>query len=102
MVEATGSESGLGLALRLTRPRGTLVLKTTVAAKHGLDLAPIVVNELHVVGSRCGDIGRALAELESGRVDPTPLIAARYSLRDAEQAFAHAQTRGTLKVLVDG
>jgi threonine dehydrogenase-like Zn-dependent dehydrogenase len=98
VVEATGSAAGLTRALALLRPRGTLVLKTTVAGASAVDLSPIVINELHVVGSRCGDMVRAVAALET--LDPSALIAARYSLAKAEAAFAHASTRGTLKVLV--
>jgi threonine dehydrogenase-like Zn-dependent dehydrogenase len=101
VVEATGSEAGLGLAIRLTRPRGTLILKTTLAARLTLDLAPVVVNEIRMVGSRCGDIGRAIRELAEGRVDPSPLIAARYPLQSAERALEHAGQRGVLKVLIE-
>jgi threonine dehydrogenase-like Zn-dependent dehydrogenase len=100
VVEATGSASGIALALSLTRPRGTVILKTTVAGKTSVDLAPVVINELRVLGSRCGDVGRAIATLERGRVDPTNLIAARYPLTRASEALAHAGRRGTLKVLV--
>jgi threonine dehydrogenase-like Zn-dependent dehydrogenase len=102
VVEATGSERGLERALDLVRPRGTVVLKTTVAAKPAIDLAPIVINELRVVGSRCGDMARAVAALADGRVDPRPLVVARYPLSRADEALAHAARRGTLKVLVDG
>ncbi len=98
VVEATGSNAGLTRALAMLRPRGTLVLKTTVAGSSDVDLSPIVINELRVVGSRCGDLSRAVALLRT--LDPTPLIAARYPLAHAEQAFTHASTRGTLKVLV--
>lgn len=101
VVEATGSEAGLGLAVRLTRPRGTLILKTTVAAELRLDLAPVVVNEIRMVGSRCGDLSRAIDDLASGRVDPSPLIAARYPLAEAEHALEHASRRGVLKVLIE-
>ncbi|MFO0567669.1 MAG: alcohol dehydrogenase catalytic domain-containing protein [Polyangiaceae bacterium] len=100
VVEATGSERGVALALTLTAPRGTLVLKTTVAARYELDLAPVVIHELRVVGSRCGDLGRAVAALRDG-LDPTPLIAARFPLERADEALRHASTRGVLKVLVE-
>lgn len=98
-VDATGSARGIALAIALTRPRGTVVLKTTVAGPTPVDLSPVVVNELTVVGSRCGDMSRALELLH--QVDPTPLITARYPLDQAEQAFQHACTRGALKVLVE-
>ncbi len=101
VVEATGSAAGLALALSLTRPRGTLVLKTTVAGPSSVDLSPVVVNELRVVGSRCGDLRRAIGALARRAVDPSTLIAARYPLVRAEEALAHAATKGALKVLVD-
>ncbi len=101
VVEATGSAAGLGLALRLCRPKGTIVLKTTVKAPLPVDLSLAVINELRIVGSRCGDLAEAMSALEQGRIDPTPLIAARYDLAHAEAAFERAATRGVLKVLVD-
>jgi threonine dehydrogenase-like Zn-dependent dehydrogenase len=101
VVEATGNAEGLASALALARPRGTVVLKTTVKDPITIDLAPAVIHELRLVGSRCGDLGRALRALESGAVDPRPLVVARYRLDEAERAFAHASERGVLKVLVD-
>jgi threonine dehydrogenase-like Zn-dependent dehydrogenase len=101
VVEATGTETGLARAIGLCAPRGTLVLKSTIAGGHAVDLSPVVINELSVVGSRCGDMGAAVTCLAAGRVDPTPLIAARYPLDQADAALAHAARRGTLKVLVD-
>lgn len=101
VVEATGSAAGLALALSLTRPRGTVILKTTVAGKTQVDLSPAVIHELRIVGSRCGDLEHAIKVLERGRVDPTSLIAARYSLEAAESAMEHAARKGTLKVLVE-
>lgn len=99
VVEATGSASGITRALSLLCPRGTLVLKTTVAGKIEVDLSAIVVNELTVVGSRCGDLQRAIELM--ARIDPRPLVAARYPLARAEQALEHAARPGTLKVLVE-
>jgi threonine dehydrogenase-like Zn-dependent dehydrogenase len=100
VVEATGSPAGLERALALTGPRGTLVLKTTVPEPPRIDTSRIVVDEIRLVGSRCGDMRRAVDELAAGRVDPRPLIHAQYALRDAEAALEHAGRRGTLKVLV--
>jgi len=100
VVEATGSEDGLALALRLVAPRGVVVLKTTVAQKISVDLAPLVVGEVRLVGSRCGDLHRAIDVLAEGRVDPLPLVEARYPLARADEALAHAGRRGALKVLV--
>jgi threonine dehydrogenase-like Zn-dependent dehydrogenase len=99
VVEATGSASGLTRALALLRPRGHLILKTTVAGETQVDLSPVVINELRVFGSRCGDMNEAVLALARG-LDPTLLIAARYPLSQAVQAVAHAATAGTLKVLV--
>ncbi len=100
VVDATGSATGLARALSLTAPRGTLVLKTTVAEAVSIDTARVVVDEINIVGSRCGDMSRAVTMLENGNVDPTPLIEARYSLDEADRAFEHAQRKGALKVLV--
>jgi threonine dehydrogenase-like Zn-dependent dehydrogenase len=101
VVDATGSPDGLARALALVRPRGTVVLKTTVAAEHRLDLAPAVINEVTIVGSRCGRFTPALAALANHRVTVAPLIDAVYPLDDALTAVAHAARPGTLKVLVD-
>ena len=101
VIEATGSPHGLTRALEAVRPLGTLVLKSTYAGDANVDLAPIVINELRVVGSRCGDFPRAIAALEQGRVDPRPLISERFALEDAERAFARAGEPGVIKVLVD-
>ena len=102
VVEATGSEAGLAHALALVVPRGTVILKTTVAAKLTVDLAPVVIHEIRVVGSRCGDMQRAIDVLARGEVDPLPLVEARYPLARADEALAHAGRRGALKVLIDG
>lgn len=101
VVEATGSEGGLASALALVAPRGTVVLKTTVAAKLNVDLAPLVIHEIKLVGSRCGDMNHAVRVLASGSVDPTPLIEARYPLSRGVEAFTHAGRRGALKILID-
>ncbi|HYE72351.1 MAG TPA: zinc-binding dehydrogenase, partial [Blastocatellia bacterium] len=100
VVEASGSESGLNLALDLVRPRGTIILKSTFHGPTKLDTWRIVVNEINVVGSRCGRFSRALELLERGAVNVEPLIAAEYALNDAVTAMQHAQTAGTLKVLL--
>jgi threonine dehydrogenase-like Zn-dependent dehydrogenase len=101
VVEATGSAYGLERAVAACEPRGTLVLKTTVAAKHELDLAPLVINEITVVGSRCGRLEAALDRLERGLVTLAPLVSARFGLDGVEHAFARAAERGTRKVLVE-
>jgi threonine dehydrogenase-like Zn-dependent dehydrogenase len=101
VVEATGSAGGLTAALELVAPRGIVVLKTTVASKLTVDLSPVVIHEIRVVGSRCGDLRRAVAVLAAGAVDPLPLIEARYPLARADHAMAHAARRGATKVLID-
>lgn len=101
VVEASGQPTVVADALDRVRPRGTLVLKTTTERASTLDLSRLVVDEISLVGSRCGPFDRALAALAERRVDVEPLIAARYPLADGRQAFEHAARRGTLKVLVD-
>jgi threonine dehydrogenase-like Zn-dependent dehydrogenase len=101
VVDATGAPSGLEMALAHVRPRGTIVLKTTVAAHHRLDLAPAVINEVSIVGSRCGPFEPALEALAAGRVCVAPLVDAVYRLDDGVAAFERAARPGTLKVLLD-
>jgi threonine dehydrogenase-like Zn-dependent dehydrogenase len=109
VVEATGSLAGFRRAVALTRPRGTLVLKSTVSCRPGpardadepLDLAPIVVNEINVIGSRCGPFPPALRALESGDVEVASLVTACVPLAQADKALARAAEPGALKVLID-
>ena len=101
VVEATGSAAGFELALAATRPRGMLVLKSTVAHGVPLNLAPLVIHEITVVGSRCGPFGPALAALAAGTVDVCGLISARRPLSAAADALALAAQPGVLKVLVE-
>lgn len=100
VVECTGSEQGLALALRTVRPRGTVILKSTVAAQSTLHLAPIVIDEIRVQGSRCGPFEPALRALSQRRVNVLPLVSARYTLDEGLAAFAYAEQKGVLKVLV--
>jgi threonine dehydrogenase-like Zn-dependent dehydrogenase len=100
VVEATGSASGLQLALGAVRPRGTLVLKSTIAANHHLSLAPIVIDEINVIGSRCGPFAPALEALEEKHVTVTPLIEKIYPLADGVDAAAHAAKSGTRKIFL--
>jgi threonine dehydrogenase-like Zn-dependent dehydrogenase len=101
VVDCTGSESGLPTALSLVRPRGTIVLKTTVAGEQKLAWAPFVIDEVTLLGSRCGPFDKALAALEQGHVQVQPLISDRFDLSQGVEALARAQTKGILKVLVD-
>ena len=100
-VECTGNAAGFDLARRALRSRGTLVLKSTYAGALTVDASSLVVDEITLVGSRCGPFAPALGLLTAGRVDVTPLVHARYALRDGLAAFAHAQQPGVLKVLLE-
>ena len=101
VVDCTGSDTGLPTALALVRPRGTIVLKTTVAGTQRLPWASIVIDEVTIVGSRCGPFDRALAALENGSITVKPLISARFDLSDGLRAMDVAKQPGTLKVLID-
>lgn len=100
-VECTGNPDGFSIAQRAVRPRGTLVLKSTYAGALTLDASAVVVNELTLVGSRCGPFAPALDLLAAGRVSVEQLIQARYPLARAVAAFEHVQRPGVLKVLVE-
>ena len=100
VVEATGSISGFETALALTKPRGTLVLKSTVAASKEFNLAPIVIDEITVLGSRCGQFGPALRLLKDEKINLKPLISATYNVDDAIEAFEKNKEKDTLKVLL--
>ena len=100
VVEATGSPAGFELARKALRPRGTLVLKSTYHGEMTLNMSALVVDEITLVGSRCGPFAPALRLLEAGLVDPTPLIAAEFRLEQAVQAFEQAARPGMLKILV--
>jgi threonine dehydrogenase-like Zn-dependent dehydrogenase len=101
VVDATGSPTGLSDAISLARPRGTVVLKTTVAGAHTLSMAPLVIDELTLVGSRCGPFARALEALATRSVDVRALVSEVFSLDDAEAAFACASRKGVAKVVLD-
>jgi threonine dehydrogenase-like Zn-dependent dehydrogenase len=104
VIEATGSARGLAMACQAIRPRGTIVLKSTYKDGNGekwpLHFSSLVVDEITLVGSRCGPIPAALAQLEKKRVNPSSLIARRYSLNHALAAFQDAAAPGVLKVLL--
>jgi threonine dehydrogenase-like Zn-dependent dehydrogenase len=100
VVEATGSASGLDLALSAARPRGTLILKSTIAGNHQVSLARVVINEINVIGSRCGPFPDALEALMAKQVSVTPLIEKIYSLDDGLTAVNHAANPGARKILL--
>ena len=101
VVDCTGSASGLETALQLVRPRGTVVLKTTVAEQHQLSLAPVVIDEISIVGSRCGPFAKAIEAIERDRFYLSDFVSARYSLDDFAIAFEHARSPEALKVVFD-
>lgn len=98
VVDCTGNPSGLATARRLVRPRGRLVLKSTFHGEVALDLSMFVVDEIHVISSRCGPFAPALRLLAQGLIETAPLVSASYALDDALAAFA--ATHGALKVLL--
>jgi threonine dehydrogenase-like Zn-dependent dehydrogenase len=100
VVDATGSAEGLRAAAAMVRPRGTVILKSTVHGMVAVDTAPLIVNEITLVGSRCGRFEAAIPLLEGRAIRVEPMIAASYPLREAPDAFARAAERGTLKVLL--
>ncbi|MGI0485743.1 MDR/zinc-dependent alcohol dehydrogenase-like family protein [Pantanalinema rosaneae CENA516] len=100
-VECTGNPEGFAIAHRALRSRGTLVLKSTYAGRLTIDASALVVDEITLVGSRCGPFAPALELLKTGQVNVLPLIQARYPLSKVVQAFDQARQRGMLKVLVD-
>lgn len=100
VVEATGSPAGFELARKAVRPRGTFVLKSTYKGEMSLNLSALVVDEINLIGSRCGPFEPALRLMEQKLVDPTPLIAAEFGLDQAVKAFDEAAKTGMLKILI--
>ena len=101
VVEATGSPSGFSLARQAIRPRGILVLKSTYKGEINVNLSSVVVDEINIIGSRCGPFEPALRLMATKQVDPTVLIADEFKLSDALKAFERAAESGVLKVLVE-
>ena len=101
VVEATGSPDGFALARKAIRPRGTMVLKSTYKGDMAVNFSSIVVDEIQVVGSRCGPFEPALRLMESRQVDPTVLIMDEFKLAQGLKAFERAAQTGVLKVLVE-
>jgi threonine dehydrogenase-like Zn-dependent dehydrogenase len=101
VVEATGSADGFNLGRRAVRPRGTMVLKSTYKGDMSVNFSSIVVDEITLIGSRCGPFEPAVRLLEKCEVDPSVLVSARYKLSDAVEAFEKAAQPGVLKVLLE-
>jgi threonine dehydrogenase-like Zn-dependent dehydrogenase len=100
VIDCTGNPAGFSEALSLVRPRGTIILKSTAAAPGALNLAPIVINEITVIGSRCGRFQPAIAVLADGAVDLRPLIDGIFPLSDALAAFEAAAHPRNFKILI--
>jgi threonine dehydrogenase-like Zn-dependent dehydrogenase len=100
VVEASGNPEGFAVARAAVRPRGTLVMKSTYAGALTLNMSSVVVDEITLVGSRCGPFDKAIALLAEKKIDVRPLLHATYTLDRAIEAFAHAQRPGVLKVMV--
>jgi threonine dehydrogenase-like Zn-dependent dehydrogenase len=100
VIDCTGSSRGFTRALELVRPRGTLILKSTAAGSADLNLAPVVINEITVLGSRCGRFAPALNALASGKIDPRPLISATLALDDGLHGLDEAAKSSNFKVLL--
>ncbi len=101
VVDATGSSQGFNAALAMVQPRGTIIMKSTVTEPLKVDSANCVVNEITLVGSRCGRFGPALKLLRTRGLDLHPMISGRTGLSRAADAFAQAQMPGVLKILLD-
>jgi len=100
VVDATGSTEGLASAVSMCRPRGAVVMKSTVHDKVAIDMASVIVPEITLLGSRCGRFAPALKLLQLRKIDVQSMIHGQHNLSDAVVAFAHAATRGTLKILL--
>jgi threonine dehydrogenase-like Zn-dependent dehydrogenase len=100
VVDATGSAEGLRQAVQITRPRGTIILKSTVHGEVAIDTAPVIVNEVTLVGSRCGRFEPALKLLAGGKINVADMISSSLPLDEAPRAFEEAAKRGVLKVLL--
>lgn len=100
VVDATGSAEGLQSAISMTRPRGTVVMKSTVHGAVSIDTAPVIVHEITLVGSRCGRFEPALKLLGSGKVDVSSMISETMPLEAADEAFSKAAGKGIMKVLL--
>ncbi|MCH9658818.1 alcohol dehydrogenase catalytic domain-containing protein [archaeon] len=100
VVEATGSNSGFTDSMKLIKPRGTVVLKSTIASKDSLDLTPTIVNEITLVGSRCGLFKPAIDALATGIVSVDSMIDSSFPLEKFSEAIEHAKKPDTLKVFL--
>ena len=100
VVEATGSNSGFSDTMKLVKPRGIVILKSTIASRENLDLTPAVVNEITLIGSRCGLFKPAIDALATGMVTVDDMIDSTFPLEKFQEAIIHAKKPDTLKVFL--
>ncbi len=100
VVDCTGSGTGLNLAVKMVRPRGTIILKTTIARPIECDLSPLVINEVRLIGSRCGTFSDAIESLSSGQIDISGLISRSFPLEKIKEALKFAAEPDSIKVLL--
>ncbi len=101
VVDCTGKSSGFETAVNMLRPRGTLILKSTFVPDKAIDLSPVVINEIQIIGSRCGPFEEAIRALEAGRVSTAGMITGRYKLKDGIEAFHAASRPEHVKVKIE-
>jgi threonine dehydrogenase-like Zn-dependent dehydrogenase len=101
VIEATGSQGGLRQAIQMVRPRGSIFMKSTIHGSGSIDTASVVVNEITLIGSRCGRFEPAINLLRSRTINVVDLISESLPLSEARRAFGHAARRGVLKVLLN-
>ena len=100
VVEATGSNSGFVDTMKLVKPRGIVILKSTIASRENLDLTPTIINEITLIGSRCGLFKPAIDALASGIISVNSMIDSTFPLEKFEDAIVHAKKPNTLKVFL--
>jgi threonine dehydrogenase-like Zn-dependent dehydrogenase len=100
VVDCTGQSAGFSMAIALVRPRGTVILKSTAAAGAAMNLAPVVIDEITIIGSRCGRFALAIDALAAGKLDPRLLIDGTYPLDDGVAAFAAAADKSKFKIVI--
>ena len=100
VIEATGSNSGFSDTMKLVKPRGTVILKSTIASRENLDLTPTIINEITLIGSRCGLFKPAIEALASGKISVNSMIDSTFSLEKFEDAIVYAKKPDTLKVFL--
>lgn len=100
VVECTGSAAGLNNAIQMVQPRGTIIMKSTVHDKVTMDTAPVIVNEISLIGSRCGRFEPAIQLLRDRKIDVRPMLSAEFPLEQAPAAFAEAARKGVLKIIL--